>query len=343
MFLLKKKIVSFGGDNNDLVWFYDAGNDKNLVLVASSPNEVVHVKDGAIAAKYTNQKITHKFSKDGSDKYFFVNVKKPCQTAWGTSRRLEYKDPGSGRIVSIGANGVISFQIVDSVIFLEKVLGNRNNYTVKNLTEEMLPKIFMEFYDHLLSVIQEGNLTYSQLDSKLKEIGSQLVPKIDSGLKKYGVSVEEFIIMQLVKPQELRERANELAAEEEEFNDALLNADRRVAIMKKQEDLEAQGMKMELDRAGHKAALAKIEAESKSEIEKIDYETKGTSYKELREMDREDIRTLADAEAKVGEALKASQDTIVIIKKENRGKCPHCDSEISEKDIFCPTCKNKVI
>jgi membrane protease subunit (stomatin/prohibitin family) len=118
MALFKKKMVSFGGDNDDLVWLYDASEDKNLVLVASSPNEVVHIKNGAVASLYSNQKIEHKYTKNSIDKYYFVNVKKSCQTAWGTSRRLEYKDADSGKIVSIGANGVISFQILDSVVFL---------------------------------------------------------------------------------------------------------------------------------------------------------------------------------------------------------------------------------
>jgi hypothetical protein len=148
--------------------------------------------------------------------------------------------------------------------------------------------------------------------------------------------------MQFVKPEELKERTNELVAENEKFNDALLNADRKIAFMKKQEDLEVQGRKIELDRAGHEAALAKIEAEKNADIEKIGYETKGVSYKELREMDREDIRTLADAEAKVGEAIKPLQDTVVVIQK-GGGKCPYCDGEITESVIFCPTCKKKVI
>jgi hypothetical protein len=343
MSLFKKKVVAFGGDSNDLVWLYDASNDKNLVLVASSPNEVVYVKNGAVAALYTNQKIEHKFTKDSSDKYYFVNVKKPCQTAWGTNRRLEYKDAETGRIVSIGANGIISFQIFDSVLFLEKVLGNHSTFTTQNLTEEMLPKIFIEFYDHLLSVIQDGNLSYSQLDGKLKEIGSQLVPKIDSGLKKYGVCVEDFIIMQFIKPEELKERANELAAENDKFSNALLNADRKIAGMEKEKESEAHGMEMELSRAEHQASITMVEAKTKADIEKMDYETKGVSYKELREMDREDIRTLADAAAKIEAAVQIPQDTVVVIKTENRGKCPYCDSEITEKDIFCPTCKKRVV
>ena len=343
MSLFKKKIISFGGNNDDMVWLYDASDEKNVVLVASAPNEVVHVKNGAVAALYANQKIEHKFTKDSIDKYYFVNVKKPCQTAWGTTRRLEYKDAETGRIVSIGANGVISLQIFDSVLFLEKVLGNNTAFTSKNLTEEMLPKIFIEFYDHLLSVIQDGNLSYSQLDGKLKEIGSQLAPKIDSGIKKYGVCVEDFIIMQFIKPEELKERANELAAESDKFSNALLNADRKIAAMEKEKEIHAQGMKMDLSRAEHQASITKVEAKTKADIEKMDYETKGVSYKELREMDREDIRTMADAAAKIEEAVKIPQDTVVVIKKESRGKCPHCDGEISEKDIFCPTCKRKVV
>jgi len=332
MSLFKKKVVSFGGGSNDLVWLYDASNDKNLMLIASAPNEIVYVKNGAITGSFSNQKIDHKYSLNSSDKYFFVNVKKPCQTNWGTNRRLEYKDSDSGRIVSIGANGIISFQIFDCILFLEKILGNRNNFTSQNLTEEILPKVFLEFYDHLLTVIQDGNLSYSQLDSKLKDISTQLVPKIDSSIKKYGVCIEEFIIMQFIKPEELKERANELIIEEEKHNKNLLNADRNLDVLKKREEQEAQGLKMDIHRAEHKAIL-----------EKIDYETKGVTYKELREMDREDIRVKAEAEAKVEEAKKPHQDTVVVIKSENRGKCQHCDNEVTEKDIFCSTCKKRLI
>ena len=137
MSLFKEKIVAFGGNNDDLVWLYTAGSgDKNMSVLAETPNEVVHVKNGGVTAKYSGQKIKYKYIRNDVDKYFFVNVKKPCQTNWGTNRRLEYKDDESGRIVSIGANGTIGFLIFDSVLFLEQVLGNRGSYTVQNLTEE---------------------------------------------------------------------------------------------------------------------------------------------------------------------------------------------------------------
>jgi regulator of protease activity HflC (stomatin/prohibitin superfamily) len=344
LFTVKKKVVAFGGSDDDLVWVYVAGSDdKNMQLLAETPNEVVHIKNGAVAGKYFNQKIDHKYTKNDIDKYFFINIKKPCQTAWGTRERLEYKDTGTGRIVSIGANGVISFHIADSLVFIEKVLGNRNIFSTKNLTEEMLPKIFEAFNDHLLSVIQGENLEYSQLDSKLKEISAHLLLKIDAGLQKYGIHVEEFIVKQFVKPEELKARSNELVKEAEEFDDRMLSEDRKIAIMKKREEAEKQQMQMEQSRAEHETDLARKEAQLQADIEKLDYETKGVSYKELREMDREDIRTLAEAEAKVEDAKKIPQDTVVVIKSENRGKCPYCDGDVSVNDVFCPTCKKKMI
>lgn len=344
LFTMKKKIVAFGGSNDDLVWVYAAGDDdKNMVVLAETPNEVLHVKNGAVVAKYANQKIEYQYSKNDIDKYFFVNVKKPCQTVWGTSQKLEYKDISSGKIVSIGANGIISFQISDSVVFMEKILGNRASYSSKNLIEDMLPKIFDEFNDHLLSVIQTEKLEYSQLDVKLKEINSQLLPKIDSSLAKYGVHVEEFIIKQLIKPEELRDRENRLADEANEFENTMLNQDRKIALMKKLEEIEKQRMQIEQNKAEHDIGLEKMAAELRAEIEKMEYEAKGVTYKEMREMDREDVKTLTDGIAKIEESVQIPQDTVVVVKSENRGKCPYCDGEIAASDVFCPTCKKKVI
>jgi rubrerythrin len=211
------------------------------------------------------------------------------------------------------------------------------------LAEEMLPKVFIEFYDHLLEVIQEGNLSYNQLDGKLKEVASGLVPKIDLSLKKYGVCVEDFIIMQFIKSEELKDRLNVLAAEGDKFNNTIVNADRDIELMKKQEEINLQKMKMDKDRAEHQISIQKMDAEFKADIEKMDYETKGVSYKELREMDREDVRTLAEAAAKVEEAVQLPQDTLVVIKSDNKGKCQHCDGDITEKDIFCPICKKRLV
>jgi len=342
--IFTEKIVTFGGNNDDLVWVYTTGaTDRNMSVLAEAPNEVVHVSNGAIAAKYSNQKIKYKYSKNDINKYFFVNVKKPCQTVWGTSQKLEYKDSGSGKIVSIGANGVISFVISDSIVFLEKILGNRSSYSSKNLIEEMLPRIFNEFNDHLLSVIQGEKLEYSQLDGKLKEIGEQLLLKIEPILAQYGVHVEEFIIKQFVKPEELKDRTNLLAEEVEEFEDRMLLEDRRIVLMKKQEELEKQRMQMEQSRTEHEIGIAKMSAQLESDIEKMGYEAKEASYKELREMDREDIRTFTKGVAKIEESVQIPQDTVVVVKADNRGKCPYCDGEVAAADVFCPTCKKKLI
>jgi len=347
MSLFGRDIVTFGGDHNDLVWMYNASADKKLTIVAEAPFEVVYFKNGTVEGTYKNQKVDHDRSifgrQDSVDKYYFINTRKPCQTNWGTSQKLEYKDAGSGKIISIGANGVISFYISDSIKFMEKVLGSRDRYTANDLTSEMLPKIFDDFNENLLSVFQSESVTYDRMDGMLKEIGARMLPKINESLGKYGVHVEEFIIKQFVKPGELKERANILAEKAEEFDDAMLNGDRRVALLKKQEEIEKQLMQMDQDRSDHKVDLQKRVAQLAADIEKMGYEAKGMTYKELREMDQADVTVAGDAAAKVVEAGRDPDGTVVVIKGENTGKCPYCDGEITASQIFCPTCKKKVI
>jgi membrane protease subunit (stomatin/prohibitin family) len=256
---------------------------------------------------------------------------------------LEYKDAQSGRIVSIGANGIISFHISDGRKFIEKVLGSRDRYNAETLVKEMLPKIFDEFAEHLLWAITSENISYEMLDLKLKEIGSKLLPKLNFSLDKYGIHSEEFIIRQFIKAGELKERLNQKTIKTEQYDDVMLDADRKLELLKKQEMLEQQHMKMEQSRNQHEIDLEKSSAQLEADIEKMSYEAKGASFKELHEMRLEEIKTTADGEAKIAEAKKVDNDTVVIIKKENTGKCPHCDGDISADQIFCPTCKKKII
>ena len=336
----KLSIVSFNGDVKDLVWLYDASRDKKLVLIAESAYEVVHVRNGGIAGTYANQKINHAAAKKGIDKYYFVNVKMPCQTEWGTSQKLEYTDAASGKIVSIGAHGVVSFHVSDSRKFMEKVVGSRVKYTAEDLVEEMRPKIMDEFNEHLLAVITENGIHYSQMDGLLKEIGRRLLPKLNDSLAKYGVHIEEFIIKQFLKPQEIKELVNTRAEKNISFTETQLDADQKLAVLQKQEGIELQQLRMSRNKADYGIEMGWKEAKLGADIEKLAYDAKGASYKELREMDREDVKTVGEAEAKVRSATKMPE--INVINKKAEGECPHCGGKIKADYIFCPTCRRKV-
>ena len=347
MSLFSKKIITFGGGRSDLVWMYDASADSKVILVAQAPYEIVYIKNGAVDGVFHNQKIEHSRplfkGKDSIDKYYFVNVQMPCQTQWGTAKKLEYQDAQSGQIIAIGANGIISFCIADSRKFIERVLGARAQYAVEDLANEMLAKVFDDFNEQFLSVLQKENITYSRMDSMLKEIGAIMLPAINASLEKYGVRVAEFIIRQLVKPEELKERANKIAEKADEFDQTLLETQRRLALLKAQEEIENQKMQMNKARSEHTADLARIDAQAEMDIEKMGYEAKGVTYKELRELDREDVTVAGDALAKVAEAVKNPEETVVVVKTDNTGVCPYCDGTVTAGQIFCPTCKKKIV
>jgi membrane protease subunit (stomatin/prohibitin family) len=343
----KSAAVTFQGDSTkDLVWVYDPASEKHkkAFIFAEPPNDVVHLKNGAVAGVYSGQKIEYTAKKQNGDlnKYYFVNVKMPCQTPWGTPRKLDYKDASTGKVVSIGANGLVSFHIKDGKTFIEKVLGNRYRYGKENLIGEMLPKIIDEFSAHLMIVLDTEKISYAQMDLKLKEIGQALVLFLNAELEKYGIHVEEFIIKEFLKPDELREKANERAEKAGAFDETILDADRKILLLKKQEEYERQQMQMNRSRAEHNIELNRMGARLAADVEKMDYDVKGASYKEMRNLDREDLRAVSEAAATVLNAEKMPEVTVINKTADNKPVCPYCGGKLNEEHDFCPSCGKKV-
>jgi len=293
---------------------------KRISLVAEPPYEIVFVKNGAIEDVYKTQRITHTRAKTDIYKYIFVNMTLPAKTGWGTRELLTYKDFKTGQVVEVGAGGTISMHIADSKVFIEKVLGTRLRYNIEDLKREMIDKIMDEFNDHLLSVIDSERISYDMFDSAMRSVAKLLLPKLNSSIEKYGIHVEEFIITEFMKPTELRRRIDKSSAQTEELDDT----EHRIRL------------------AEREAVLKKTRAKGDIDVEQMDRESKGATYKELREEDRKDIRAIADSEAKIREATKMPELTVSITKGGQTGICQHCDAVITEGQIFCPVCRRKI-
>ncbi len=341
--LLKKKSITFGGDDDTIAWVFQASDQKDANIVAEPPFEVVKVENGTIAHKFQSEKVEHKKMKEGVCKYIFVNVKRPCQSAWGTPRKLEYQDAASGRIVSIGANGFLTLCINDSVKFIERVLGVRNALTADELTEEMLPKIMDSFNEHLLAIITENGIGYAAMDGLLKEIGQRLLVKLNPAMESYGIVIGDFIIGSLVKPEGVKELTNLRAKRNEDFVDEQLRKDRDLALLGKEEQIEAQEQKILRNRADHVADVRLVEGKTDAELERMQYEdAKGASYKEIRELDLADKIATLDGIANIQDKIKSPEVNIINILSESGGVCPYCGGEITANQIFCPTCRKKL-
>ncbi|MCL2062183.1 MAG: SPFH domain-containing protein [Firmicutes bacterium] len=318
--------------------------EKKFSVVAEPPWQVVHLKNGAVCDTWTGKKKDIVDKDKNLNRVIFVNIKKPCQTSWGTPDKMEYPDTDTKRIVSIGANGIIAFRISNSEKFIETVLGTRTSYLVEDLREEMIAKLLSEFKDHFIDSILTNGLRYEDLDMMTKPIADEMLPKLNASFAKYGVHVEEFIINEIVKPAELKERTTKKLDRRDAHQDELQESDYELEVLAKRAQVQKQRQEMDMSGAIHQLDKARLAGKTAAEIERMGYDdAKGASYKEIREMDREDIKVAGKAAARVAESLKVKEPTIIVKNDAaNTGLCPNCNAVVTASQIFCPTCKKKV-
>ncbi|MDR3263752.1 MAG: SPFH domain-containing protein [Clostridiales bacterium] len=342
MCFTRQKNLTFGGNTEHIAWVYDASGDRRLSVFAESPHEVLCVKDGAFCETYRNQKaVLSNKRKDGLLKLYFVNVKLPMSDTWGTQERYEYKDAKTGRIIGIGCRGSYAFHICDSKSFIEKIFGIQKLMTKTELSSIMKSKLMDEMSDHFVSALVNENISYEELDLSRKTIAKSFLPILNTSFEKYGIHVEEFIIEGFDKPEILRDRSNKNVDKAEDFEDITTDNERKSELLKQYAGLEKQQMELSETRATHSGNLKRIQAAADKDVEKTGYEAKEMTYKELREQDREDIGNIAAAEAKVREATKIPEVTVIANAAQD-GKCPHCGGAVTANQIFCPTCRRKL-
>lgn len=331
--------VYFAGEQNDILLRYEAIKNCAVSIVAESPYEVIHFKNGKVENCYKNALFEFCSNEKDVDRIYFLNVTMSINSLWGLPEKLEYKDISTGRIVEIGIRGNYSFHINNSQLFIEKVSGTRARINSDELSAFMKPKLYDELSEHFLACLVEQNIKSEDLDLMKKSIGRQFLIKLNNAFSKYGIEVEEFFIEGFNKANVLKERVNTLLDGKEDFDDKGLAIDRETELLGKMAKLKKQTRDIDMDSINHEAEKRKKIAATDSDIEAKNYEVKGISYKELRDADRQDIKNAAEAEALVRGAVKP--DTIIVTKKGSK-KCSYCGAELADGQLFCPMCRRRI-
>lgn len=105
---------------------------------------------------------------------YFVRKTHSCGIKWGTESPIQVRDKMLGMAIKLKACGAYKVQIENSVIFLEKLLGNNIYYCIliKILTDD-LPILRAKtgiFQDDILSIIGISRQTYSAIETKKRRM-----------------------------------------------------------------------------------------------------------------------------------------------------------------------------
>ena len=135
-------------------------------------------------------------------KVFYVNMIHQMAMEWGVPGNIKLEDPIYQVFMDIGARGTIDLVITDCIKFLEKLVGFRDRFDPKELTNLDNGKfrgIINKWVTSDISKIMiSGGVSYFTISENLFEISEVVKEQLSTVFAEYGVGVQDFVIEAIV-------------------------------------------------------------------------------------------------------------------------------------------------
>ena len=133
---------------------------------------------------------------------YFVNKTEQLAVKWGTDSKLEYVEPTYGFPIQIGASGEMSLRVDDAAKLLIKVVGTERGITQQSFVQKMRAFLMTRIKAHLANYIKKEKINIFEIDEKLIDISTALHEQFRPDFTDYGISIERFFVISIVKPEE---------------------------------------------------------------------------------------------------------------------------------------------
>ncbi|MDO4575328.1 MAG: SPFH domain-containing protein [Planctomycetia bacterium] len=210
-------IIKYEGDNSVFIWKHPCEDFNTATqLIVHESQEAVFFRDGQAldlfgpgrySLEAANLPLVRKFfaAPTGGEtpfhcEVYFINKTEQLAVKWGTDSRVQFLEPTYQFPISVGASGELSLRVADSRKLLVKVVG-----TERELTQETLIRLFRAFLQtrvktYLAQTFREKKISVFEIDEHLTALSDALRGKIVPDFADYGVLLEKFFVMNVVKP-----------------------------------------------------------------------------------------------------------------------------------------------
>lgn len=225
-------VIKNSGDGNLLIWRQPEEDfNINSTLIVMPGEEAIFIRGGIIEQTFENgtyklltenypfiSRLRNVFTGGVSTfncVVYFVRKAHSMEILWGTDSPIQVRDNFLGIATKLKARGAYKVQIVNPVIFLEKLIGNN----VPFKTQEEITQFFRnEFQSKIKSCIaraaNESTKELLGIDARLDEFSDSINPFIEEILVNYGVKLIKFSVAAVdVEDDELRRRYDEIGIE----------------------------------------------------------------------------------------------------------------------------------
>jgi membrane protease subunit (stomatin/prohibitin family) len=212
-------IIKYEGDNSTFVWKHPSEDfNATTQLIVHESQEVLFYMNGEALdlfgpGRHTlvtqNIPLIRKyFSRATGDEtpfhceVYFINKTEQMGIKWGTDSKVEYIEPTYKFPVQIGACGEMNLRVKEARKLLVKVVGTECGLTQQALAQKFRAFLMTRLKTYLATLIREKEINIFQIDEKLTEMSESIHAKLAPDFADYGLSLERFFVMTIVKPED---------------------------------------------------------------------------------------------------------------------------------------------
>ncbi|MFC1534061.1 SPFH domain-containing protein [Thermodesulfobacteriota bacterium] len=130
---------------------------------------------------------------------YMANMKVFPNLKWGTRDPVAFKDSELG-LVRLRAHGVFNIQIIQPILFINRLVGTMGMFTTKEIEEYLKRVIISRFNDHL----GENLDSLLNLPGQYDELSSGLQKRLQDDFKRFGLGLDQLYITSITPPPEVQ-------------------------------------------------------------------------------------------------------------------------------------------
>jgi membrane protease subunit (stomatin/prohibitin family) len=131
---------------------------------------------------------------------YFVNMKVFTNLKWGTRDPVAFKDSELG-LIRLRAFGVFNIQVVQPILFINKLVGTQGIYTTEAIEEYLNRVIVSRFNDYIGETID----TILNLPSKYDELSKGLSNRLQTDFTHFGLGLTDLYTNAITPPPEVQQ------------------------------------------------------------------------------------------------------------------------------------------
>jgi len=131
---------------------------------------------------------------------YFVNMKVFTNLKWGTRDPVAFKDAELG-LIRLRAFGVFNIQVVQPVLFINRMVGTQGIFTTEGVEEYINRVIVSRFNDFVGETID----SILSLPSKYDEVAEGLAKRLQEDFSHFGLGLSQLYINSITPPPEVQQ------------------------------------------------------------------------------------------------------------------------------------------